>query len=198
DRGQRGRQNRLVERPHERRQQHAKDDQQRLSMGESLALTAGSVGIHRQVCSGCELAGSGVCAVALAAGSKARPAVRPAAARDWADVRNACGASCAPHRAWSVAVRQNASVASGRTFPCRRRGRREIDGLLDVLALLARRPRLYLSTESKVPSARFVAGAHCPRRPARWRLTKSRSTTNTTWPRAAFSLPAFMPSSPCA
>jgi len=66
DRGQRGCQNRLVERSHERRQQHAKDDQQRLSMGEGLALTAGSVGIHRQACSGCELAGSGACAVALA------------------------------------------------------------------------------------------------------------------------------------
>jgi hypothetical protein len=46
DRRQRGRQDGLVERSHERRQQHAEDDQQRLSMREGLGLTAVGEGIH--------------------------------------------------------------------------------------------------------------------------------------------------------
>ena len=43
---QRARQDGLVERAHERRQQHAEDDQQRLTMREGLGLTAFGVGIH--------------------------------------------------------------------------------------------------------------------------------------------------------
>ena len=43
---QRGRQDGLVERAHERRQQHAEHDQQRLTMGEGLGLTAVGVGVH--------------------------------------------------------------------------------------------------------------------------------------------------------
>src|SRR5215475_11194613 len=49
------------------RQQHAEDDQPRLSMREGLALTAVGVGIHRQWCSGPELARSALRAVALGA-----------------------------------------------------------------------------------------------------------------------------------
>ena len=47
DGGQRGRQDGLVERAHECRQQHAEDDQQRLAVRERLGLTAVGIGIHR-------------------------------------------------------------------------------------------------------------------------------------------------------
>jgi hypothetical protein len=47
DRRQRARQDGLVERAHEGRQQDAEDDQQRLTMGEGLGLTAVGVGVHR-------------------------------------------------------------------------------------------------------------------------------------------------------
>src|SRR5207248_2600411 len=51
-------------------------------------------------------------------------------------------------------------------FSCGGAARCEIASRLTGLALLSRCHGLYLSTESKVPSACFVARAHCPRRPA--------------------------------
>src|SRR5262249_16573988 len=50
-----------------------------------------------------------------------------------------------------AAVRHNASVASGTTFPCRRGGRREIASRLRFLALLPRRDAIYLLAEIGSP-----------------------------------------------
>src|SRR5262249_9110642 len=51
----------------------------------------------------------------------------------------------------SVAVRQNAYPAAAPTFPCRRRGRREIASLLNFLALLPRRRGLYVLERLESP-----------------------------------------------
>src|SRR5262252_5685932 len=55
----------------------------------------------------------------------------------------------------SVAVRQNAYPAAAPTFPCRRRGRREIASLLNFLALLARRRGLYVFERLESPWRSF-------------------------------------------
>ena len=111
---QRARQNGLVERPHEHRQQHAQHDQHGLAMREGRGLTAIGVGIHRQGRSGpsylCVI--GGMRAVTFDAGCKARLRPRPARARHWHDVRAACrqaGNRCA-------ALRQNARPPVARHF----------------------------------------------------------------------------------
>src|SRR6516164_2645388 len=55
----------------------------------------------------------------------------------------------------SVAVRQNAYPALAPTFPCRRRGRREIASLLNFLALLPRRRGLYVFERLESPWRSF-------------------------------------------
>ena len=144
DRRQRRRQNGLVERAHERRQQHAQHDQQGLSMREGRGLTAIGVGIHRKRRSSPEiLCGRRRRTVTLAAGCKARLGSRPARARHWRDDRAACGQARggADGRA---ALRQNARRAGGPTFHCRGGRCGEIACLLNFLALLPRLLGLYL------------------------------------------------------
>src|SRR6516164_7238374 len=55
----------------------------------------------------------------------------------------------------SLAVRQNAYPAPAPTFPCRRRGRREIASLLKFLALLPRRRGLYVFERLESPWRSF-------------------------------------------
>jgi hypothetical protein len=162
DRGQRGRQNRLVERPHECRQQHAKDDQQRLSMGEGLILTAGSGGIHRQACSGCELAGSALAPLppvlkqARWFGQPAQEIARMSAMHAAPAVRDTLRVACCSAPKCVCGRREDISLLAPRPA---RNGRS-----VQCLGIAGTATAIICFDGIQVPGARSVARAHCPRR----------------------------------
>ncbi len=162
DRRQGARQDGLVERAHERGQQHAQNDQHPLPVGErrlcgtSIHWRSG-VSRSRRFCTRRSRSGP---AGAFAAGCKAPPAGPPVAGRHWPDT----GAAYAAAEIARAALRQNACGSGEPQFRVPQSSRREIGVLRNFSALLARGCRLYLLNESKVPGGFCAARAHSLRR----------------------------------